>query len=195
MTDPIQQFQNWFNEAEKAKIEEAEAMVLSTAAPTGEPSSRVVLFRGIIDGGFSFFTNYQSRKGGELEQNARAALLFYWRELGRQVRIEGEVKKLSEAASDQYWNSRPRGSQLSAAVSPQSKEVASVEELREKVRALERELSGRPVPRPKHWGGFHVLPLRLEFWVRGDDRMHERVVYLRQKGHSNGAWTSRRLGP
>jgi pyridoxamine 5'-phosphate oxidase len=178
------------DEARAAGMAEPEAMTLATCEG-GMPSARVVLCRGIEVMGVRFFTNYDSRKGRELSANPRAALVFHWPVLKRQVRLEGRVERLTAAESDAYFASRPRGSQLAASVSPQSQPIASLEELRHAQEALGKRLEGQPVPRPAHWGGFRVVAERVELWTNGDDRMHERRVFVA----SPQGWSESRIGP
>ena len=187
--DPLRQFAAWFEEAGSADVRAPEAMALATAAADGRPSVRMVLLKGFDERGFVFFTGYESRKGEELTANPRAALLFYWDPLGRQVRIEGPVERVAEAESDAYFASRPRGAQISASVSPQSRVVesrASLEAL-----AAELEARGGELPRPASWGGFRLAPETYEFWQHRANRLHDRLRYSR-----NGVgWTIERLGP
>jgi pyridoxamine 5'-phosphate oxidase len=187
---PLDTLAAWLEEARAKGVLEPDAMALATCAG-GMPSVRMVLCRGIDAAGVRFFTSYESRKASEIDANPHAAVVFHWAALGRQVRVEGTVSRLSPAESDAYFGSRPRGSQLSAAVSPQSRPIASLEALREKQRALEAELSGRPVPRPASWGGYRITATRVELWTSGADRMHERLVFER----TGDAWQKSLLGP
>jgi pyridoxamine 5'-phosphate oxidase len=188
--DPLRQFDAWFAEA-KAAVRAPEAVAVATATPEGEPSVRVVLAK-VWDGrGFVFFTGYESRKGAELAGNPRAALLFYWDSLGRQVRIEGPVARVSREESERYFHSRPRGAQLAALASSQSGVIDGREELEARYAALEREYDGRDVPLPAAWGGFRLAPERYEFWQHRENRLHDRLRY-RRKG---GRWTIERLAP
>ena len=187
--DPLRQFAAWFEEAGAAGVRAPEAMALATAATDGRPSVRMVLLKGFDERGFVFFTGYESRKGAELAANPRAALLFHWDPLGRQVRIEGPVERVSEGESDAYFRSRPRGAQISASVSPQSRVVesrASLEAL-----AAELEAGGDEIPRPPNWGGFRVRPETYEFWQHRANRLHDRLRYRRE----DGAWILERLAP
>jgi pyridoxamine 5'-phosphate oxidase len=177
--DPIERFELWFQEAGAIGVPTPEAMVLATVAPDGQPSSRVVLYRGLSGRCPRFFTNYDSRKGHELAQNPRAALLFHWDALQRQVRFEGAVERLSPAESDAYFASRPRGHQLNAWTSHQSAPIESRGALLARYAELEALYGGRPVPRPPHWGGFRLVPRVIELWQGMPDRMHEREVYTR----------------
>jgi pyridoxamine 5'-phosphate oxidase len=189
--DPIERFQEWFREAEQAGVEVPEAMTLATAAADGAPSARMVLLKGADEGGFVFFSSYVSRKAGELEQNPRAALVFYWRPLGKQVRIEGHVERVSEAESAAYFATRPRGSQLAAWASPQSQPLESREELERRYAELEREYEGREIPLPPHWGGFRLQPDAIEFWEHRENRLHDRYRYTRARE----GWTAELLSP
>lgn len=190
-TDPIAHFARWFRAARAAGLPEPHAMSLATASPKGRPSARMVLLKGFDPRGFVFFTNYRSRKGRELEGNPRAALVLYWHPLHRQVRIEGRVRRVSAAESDAYFASRPRGSQLGAAVSPQSRVIPGRRMLERALVALERRLRGAPVPRPAGWGGYRLVPDSIEFWEQRRNRLHDRLRYRR----SRGAWLRERLAP
>ena len=189
--DPIAQFSKWFGEALAAQVPEANAMSLSTATADGRPSSRIVLIKDFDQRGFTFFTNYESRKGCELDSNPFAALLFYWIELERQVRIEGRVEHVSDTESDAYYNSRPVKSRLGAIASAQSRPVASREALEARVLDVERQYGDHPV-RPPHWGGYRLVPDYLEFWQGRPSRLHDRIVYRRQ---ADGSWQLQRLQP
>ncbi|MBU3679116.1 MAG: pyridoxamine 5'-phosphate oxidase [Candidatus Kapabacteria bacterium] len=190
--DPIVQFSSWLNEAITAEVLEPTAMVLSTVSADGAPSSRVVLLKGIDDGSLRFYTNYDSRKGRELTLNPRAALLFFWPELERQVRIEGTVSRLSPETSTAYFHSRPFESQLGAASSPQSQVIPSREELDQRFAALAAANAGRTrIDRPAHWGGFALMPHTIEFWQGRASRMHDRIRFRK----SEGAWVVERLAP
>lgn len=191
LSDPVKQFQKWFKEAQEAQVNEPNAMTLSTVTAEGKPDARIVLIKEVNEKGFSFFTNYQSRKGKELEKHPYAALTFYWPELERQVRIEGEVEKLDEDTSNSYFNSRPRGSQISAWTSPQSQEIPNRGTLEIRQRDYEERFNGQEVPRPEHWGGFVVKPLRVEFWQGRASRLHDRIVFER----TAGGWNCKRLAP
>jgi pyridoxamine 5'-phosphate oxidase len=190
--NPLLMLVAWRDEAMAAGAAEPDAMVLATATLSGLPSARVVLFRGLAaNGSLRFFTNYESRKARELDMNPRAAAVFHWVELGRQVRVEGSVARLPASASDEYFGARPRLSQLSAWVSPQSRPIESLEQLI--ARRTERELSfaGGPVPRPPFWGGYGLLADRVELWTSGEGRLHERRLFEA----SHGTWTMTRLAP
>jgi pyridoxamine 5'-phosphate oxidase len=189
--DPVEQFRRWFDEALEADLHEPNAFALATATPDGRPSARVVLLKGFDERGFVFYTNYKGRKGRELEENPRAALLFYWGELERQVRIEGTVSRTSEGESDAYYASRPRGSRLGAWASEQSRAVEGREVLEGRVRDLEAEYEGREVPRPAFWGGYRVEPEAVEFWQGRESRLHDRISYHR----GAEGWEIQRLQP
>jgi pyridoxamine 5'-phosphate oxidase len=190
--DPLAQFGRWFDEAREHGATEPDAMALATATAAGAPSLRMVLMKGVDERGLTFFTNYRSRKADELERNPRAALLFHWPELGRQVRIEGHVERVEEAESAAYAHRRPRESQLSALASPQSRPVPSRAWLEERVAALDREHAGGELPAPEHWGGYRLAPDAWEFWQHRPNRLHDRFRYEREP---SGAWTIERLGP
>jgi pyridoxamine 5'-phosphate oxidase len=184
--NPLEQFRRWRTEAG-----EADTMALATATRDGAPSVRMVLLKGADENGFVFFTGYGSRKGGELDANPQAALLFHWAALGRQVRVEGEVERVSDAESDDYFATRPRGAQLAATASRQGRVLANRAQLDEAVADLAREYEGRDVPRPEHWGGYRVRPRTYEFWQHRDDRLHDRLRYRRD----GDAWLLERLAP
>lgn len=190
--DPFQQFRHWLTDAEQAGIELANAMTLATADRDGKPAARIVLLRGLDERGFAFFSNYHSRKGQQLSENPFAALVFYWPELARQVRIEGTVELLSPAESDHYFASRPRGHQLEAHASAQSQVIADRHCLEQEFSKAEQQFKGQEVPRPLHWGGYRVVPQVLEFWQQGAHRLHDRLRYRRDI--SNG-WVIERLAP
>lgn len=189
--DPVTEFQNAVERAQSRQVDTA-PVALATADAQGRPSVRIVLLRGADARGFSFFTNYNSRKGRELTANPHAALCFYWVALDEQIRVEGRIERLPAAESDAYFAGRPRGSQLGAWASAQSEVLPTRETLEEKYRDIERQYEGHPdVPRPPFWGGFRLVPHRIEFWYGRPDRLHDRVVYVKQ----NGAWTIERLYP
>lgn len=187
--EPLEQFANWFEEA-RAVVPLAEAMTLATVDAECSPNARMVLLKGFGPDGFRFFTNYESAKGNELAADARAAVVLYWRELDRQVRIRGSVERLSPEDSDAYFASRPRDSQIAAAISPQSRPIES-EELERRYEDLTRELGDADVPRPDHWGGYLLRPDVIEFWQGRESRMHDRFVYSRQ----GDTWRVERLAP
>jgi pyridoxamine 5'-phosphate oxidase len=189
--DPLTLFRSWLEEARAATGYEAEAIAVATATPGGEPSVRMVLLKGVDERGLVFFTNYSSRKGAELEANPRAALLFHWPALGRQVRVEGPVARVDRAESEAYARSRPRESQLSALASPQSQVVPDREWLERRVEELDREHSDAELPVRDDWGGYRVEPEAWEFWVHRDNRLHDRHRYER----TEDGWRVDRLGP
>jgi pyridoxamine 5'-phosphate oxidase len=186
--DPLAVFQEWFEAAREAGVEVPEAMTLATADAEGRPSARMLLLKGADERGFTFFTGYESRKGRELTANPRAALVFYWRPLGRQVRVEGTVRRLSSEESDAYWATRPPRSRAAAAASRQSEPIASRDELEAE---FERLLPGEEVPRPERWGGYVLEPEAIELWQHRDDRLHERIRFARGRE----GWTSELLSP
>jgi len=190
--DPIKQFETWWNEALNAKIDEANAMTLATASSDGFPSARIVLLKGFTDSGFMFFTNYKSFKGTQLEENPKACLVFFWKELERQVRITGVVQKASNGASDAYFKSRPFESQVGAWVSPQSQVIESREWLRLNYDKLFSENDKRDLQRPAHWGGYLVKPVIIEFWQGRPGRLHDRIQYTLEE---SGDWKIERLAP
>jgi len=190
--DPIKQFQKWFAEAVSAKLPLPEAMSLATVNSDGKPTSRMVLLKQADDDGFVFFTNYRSAKAGELEANPNVALVFFWSQFDRQVRIEGTVTKTSAEESQAYFATRPRESQVGAWASPQSSVINGRAELEAKQHELEKLYEGGPVPWPEHWGGYRVKPNRIEFWKGRIGRLHDRIVYERD---GDDAWSIKRLAP
>jgi pyridoxamine 5'-phosphate oxidase len=190
--DPLTLFARWFEQARECGAFEPEAAALATATAQGAPSVRMVLNKGFNERDFVFFTNYGSRKGNELETNPRAALLFHWPELGRQVRIEGPVKRVSRKETEAYAYSRSRGSQLSALASPQSRPVQSREWLEQQLEALGRQHEGDKLPVKDEWGGYRLEPAAWEFWQHRPNRLHDRFRYLPR---TDGGWNIERLGP
>jgi len=190
--DPIEQFQQWFDEAVAAKIFMPEAMMLATATKDGKPSARMVLLKQFDEKGFVFFGNYNSRKGKELASNSHAALVCYWSELLRQVRIEGSVEQISAEESDRYFQTRPHDSQISAHTSPQSEVVEGRAKLERLFKEAEQRYGNQSVPRPAYWGGYRLKPHRIEFWQSREARLHDRVVYVLQE---DGTWKINRLAP
>lgn len=189
--DPIAQFASWFDEAIKAQIPEPNAMSVATVGPDGRPSSRIVLIKQFDQNGFTWFTNYDSRKGREVAANPYVALLFHWVELERQVRIEGKIERVPREESDTYFSSRPLASQLGAIASNQSQPVADRATLERQFETTTQQ-SGEHPQRPAHWGGYRVIPERIEFWQGRPSRMHDRVLYVRG---DSGAWQRQRLQP
>jgi len=189
--DPIEQFGRWFEEAKQA-VPLAEAMALATVDASGAPAVRFVLLKAFSPEGFDFFTDYRSEKGDQLDANPDAALAFWWRELGRQVRIVGPVTRLSEAESDEYFATRPREAQLGAWASEQSMPLSDRTELTHQVEVESQRFEGREVERPPHWGGFRVVPDQIEFWQQGEARLHDRFRYRRA---GDGSWSIERLSP
>jgi len=190
--DPITQFNMWWQQALEAKIIEVNAMTLATASADGVPSARTVLLKGFSEKGFNFFTNYNSFKGRELAENPKASLLFFWKELERQVRITGIVEKLSSEESNAYFQSRPRASQVGAVASPQSQVIESRQWLDEKYKEAIKQFENTDVQRPLHWGGYIVRPVIIEFWQGRPGRLHDRIQYTL---HEDGGWRIERLAP
>ena len=190
--DPLEQFGRWWEEALASNIDEVNAMTLATADPAGKPSARIVLLKGLKREGFEFFTNYESHKALEMAANDHVALVFFWKELQRQVRIEGTVSKTTSSVSDEYFNSRPRESRIGAWSSPQSHTIPSREMLDERVTASEKRFEGKEeIPRPDFWGGYIVNPRKIEFWQGRPNRLHDRIEYVLE----NGGWIKKRLAP
>lgn len=190
--NPINQFTTWWDDAVRSEIEEVNAMTLATVTAEGFPSARIVLLKGYTEEGFVFFTNYQSHKGQELAQNPRASLVFFWKALERQVRIEGLAEKISAADSEAYFQSRPVGSRIGAWASPQSTVIPNREAIENNVFELEKKYGNGPVPRPEHWGGYMVKPVSIEFWQGRSSRLHDRILYTAQKDLQ---WKIERLAP
>jgi len=190
--DPLSLFQRWLDDARRAGIQLAEAMTLATSTPDGKPSARLVLLKQADERGFVFYTNYNSMKARELDSNPQAALVFYWPQLERQVRIEGKVERVSAAESDAYFKTRPRESQIGALASPQSDVIASREALQGKFDELEKLYEGREVERPEHWGGYRLHAQRIEFWKGRPGRLHDRILY---ELLADGTWSIVRLAP
>ena len=188
--DPFRQFAAWFEAARAADLMEPNAMALATVDGQGRPANRMVLLKGVDARGFTFFTNFESRKGQDIAVNPRVALLFWWDRLHRQVRIEGSVETIEDAEAESYFHSRPYGSRVGAAASPQSRVLTSRTELEERFRALEAEYPESP-PRPAHWGGFRVVPDHFEFWQGRESRLHDRLVYV----PDGKSWRIQRLAP
>ena len=189
--DAIQQFSGWWHDAVNSEIFEVNAMTLSTATKEGKPSARIVLLKGFDEHGFVFFTNYESKKGQELAENPYAALTFFWKEIERQVRIEGTVEMVDATESDDYFCSRPAGSRIGAWASPQSKVIESRAVLENNVANYTKKFQNS-IPRPPHWGGYRVMPLMIEFWQGRSNRLHDRIQYAKT---AEGSWKAERLAP
>jgi pyridoxamine 5'-phosphate oxidase len=188
----VKQFEKWWNDATHSGIEEVNAMTLATASATGLPAARVVLLKAFDERGFVFFTNYESFKGMQLEENPRACLVFFWKELEKQVRTTGLVEKTSAAESDAYYNSRPAGSRIGAWASPQSRVISSREWLEQNEKKYAGVFTGEVIQRPTHWGGYRVKPITIEFWQGRPDRLHDRIQYSLEE---TGGWQVERLAP
>lgn len=190
-SNPVKQFNKWFEEVLQSGISEPNAMLLSTVSG-GRPAGRIVLLKGVDESGFSFYTNYESKKGRDMEENPQVAITFFWKELERQVRIEGRIEKTSAKDSDDYFAVRPRGSQIGAWVSHQSEAIVSREFLEQKQKEYEEKFEGQTVPRPPHWGGYRVIPDYVEFWQGRPSRLHDRMAYTIAEGN---VWKIERLSP
>lgn len=190
--DPLRQFHRWLDEAVKAGITEPNAMTLATVDPTGRPSARIVLLRGCDERGFTFFTSYRGRKADDLRANANGALVFYWADLERQVRVEGTVDVTTVEESDEYFAGRPRGSQLGAWASHQSQAIPDRTALEARMAEYTTQFEGKHVPRPLDWGGYRLLPTRIEFWQGRPSRLHDRLCFERG---ADGRWVLSRLSP
>ena len=189
--DPFAQFTRWWEEAIHSEVDEVNAMTLATAAPDGQPTARIVLLKGFDTKGFVFYTNYNSEKGRTMAANPKVALVFFWKELERQVRIEGTVSKTSEADSDAYFNSRPAASRIGACISPQSAIIPDRATLEKKFTELEAKFGDGNIPRPEHWGGYIVSPTLFEFWQGRSNRLHDRLQYAKR----DDGWKIERLAP
>ena len=190
--DPMKQFDLWFTQAQDIKVPERNAMTLATCTHDGRPSARIVLLKGYYDAGFIFYTNYLSRKGKEITKNPLVALTFFWPSMERQVRIEGTIEKISKEASEKYFHTRPKNSQIGAVASPQSQEIADREVIETKWKQLEEEFADKEVPKPSYWGGYLVKPRLIEFWQGRPNRLHDRILY---KKIDNKNWKKARLAP
>ncbi|HEX6730036.1 MAG TPA: pyridoxamine 5'-phosphate oxidase [Pyrinomonadaceae bacterium] len=190
--NPVGQFRRWFDDAVAAGLKLPEAMTLATATRDGYPSGRLLLLKGVDDDGFVFFTNYSSAKARDLDSNPKAAMVFYWSKLDRQVRIEGLVERTSREESQAYFKTRPRESQIGAWASPQSDVILSREVLEQRAAEIEEQFRDREVDCPEHWGGYRLIPKRIEFWKNRLGRLHDRILYERESG---GGWSIKRLAP
>lgn len=197
--DPIRTFEAWFKEAAAAGIMQPEAMTLATCTADGRPSARLVLMKGIRNGAFQFFTNFESRKSAELSTNPRASLVFFWEKLEREIRIEGDVSRITRQENEEYFKTRPRISQIGAWASRQSKELRGREDLLSRYREMEELFQGKDVPCPENWGGYAVMPHTIEFWQGRPGRLHDRGLFRRQDlgaaSSTSGKWTKVRLSP
>ena len=190
--DPIIQFEKWWNDAVNSQIEEINAMTLATADLKGKATARTVLLKEFDNRGFVFFTNYESRKSHQLIENPQASLLFFWKELERQIRIEGSAEQISDIESDAYFQSRPLGSKIGAWASPQSRTISNRSELELEVARLNKMYEGATIPRPAHWGGFRIIPHNIEFWQGRISRLHDRILYTKM---DTAIWKIERLAP
>lgn len=191
--NPIRHFESWFRAAQRAGEKHPDAMTLATATKSGVPSARVVLYKGISGGNFKIFTNAQSRKGQELRSNPRAALCFHWKTLDKQVRIEGKIRPMPRKEAEKYFHSRPRQSQIGAWASHQSQTIPSRKHLLQRAKLFEKKFEGQSIPMPPYWGGFLLVPERIEFWIDGKFRLHDRFLFERKRGSSQ--WKVSRLSP
>ena len=191
-TNPIDQFSIWWNDALSAEVDEVNAFTLATASAEGVPSARIVLLKGYDEKGFVFFTNYNSYKGKDLQENPRACLVFFWKELERQIRVTGLVQKTGDAESDAYFNSRPAGSRIGACASPQSEIIKNREWLEDNEKKYKETDEKNPLQRPLHWGGYRVTPVTIEFWQGRSNRLHDRIQYSLS---DSGGWKIERLAP
>ena len=191
-SNPFDQFNRWWDDAIKSELDEVNAMTLATASVTGMPSARIVLLKSVSADGFVFFTNYNSHKGKELLENPFGCLVFFWKELERQIRITGTIEKVSAAESDEYFYSRPVGSRIGAWASPQSSVIPSRETIETNIEKYEQEFAGTEIARPPHWGGYIVKPTLIEFWQGRPNRLHDRIQYTKQQ---EGSWKFDRLAP
>ena len=189
--NPVKQFRLWFKEAERAGVKEPNTMTLATVSQQGQPTIRIMLMKEITDQGLVFYTNFRSRKGREMEELPKAALNFYWQDLERQVRFDGTVTKVPDDESDEYFHTRPRGSQLGAWVSEQSEPIPSRDYLEAQLKVYETRYKEHDIPRPTHWGGYLLTPVRVEFWQGGPHRLHDRIQYSLNNEH----WDLQRLAP
>jgi len=190
--NPIKQFEKWWNDAVRADIDEVNAMTLATASSSGLPAARIVLLKGYDEKGFVFFSNYESFKGMQLDENPRACLVFFWKELERQVRITGLVEKTTAAESDSYYNSRPGSSRIGAWASPQSRVIGNREWLEQNEKKYKQKFTEDNIPRPVYWGGYRVKPITIEFWQGRASRLHDRIQYTLEE---TGNWQIERLAP
>lgn len=190
--NPFEQFSRWWDEAIKSELDEVNAMTLATASAAGIPDARIVLLKSASEEGFVFFTNYNSHKGKEMEENPHACLVFFWKELERQIRISGKVKKTSASESDDYFNSRPEGSRIGAWASPQSQVIASRAVIEQNISKYEQQFDGGDIARPPHWGGYIVIPTVIEFWQGRPSRLHDRIRYSKLPDEG---WKIERLAP
>lgn len=189
--NPFDQFNSWFRKVLRAKVPQPYAMALATASANGEPTARIVLLKGVDRGGFSFYTNYESTKGKQLSENASAALLFYWPQFERQVRIEGTVERLTRKESDEYFSTRPRDSRIGAWASHQSETIQSRSYLEAQFKKFRKQFRNSDVPLPDYWGGYKLVPTKIEFWQGRPNRLHDRIAYILE----GGSWQIRRLSP